>query len=173
MNTQKAKKLTTKREFDLIEKSRENLDKSQLKSLIDRTRKLRNKYRDLSKSQARKDLNKFRIQTRTVEKAELFQCLLERLDLKLKNKKSSSKSQKMTTKPVKQKAIKKSSKNEVLNQSHELLRDDLAKPLKYSESTRKNRKAKRFAVASSERIGGHISTQNKRNQKKREIQNAH
>ncbi|HRQ74949.1 MAG TPA: hypothetical protein PK098_03425 [Phycisphaerales bacterium] len=125
ISTQKAKTLCTASEFQLVQASSPTALKgrtaAQIKSKLDRARKLRNKFRDLAKKQAGEARGK-RAPTgrtaakgneRTVEKAELFQEVLDRFEQALaaaeKSAKPGATKKKPAVSPSKKTAAKKSS----------------------------------------------------------------
>lgn len=125
ISTQKAKTLCTASEFQLVQASAPSALKgrtpAQIKSKLDRARKLRNKFRDLAKKQAGEARGK-RAPTgrtaakgndRTVEKAELFQEVLDRLEQALaaasKTAKPGATKKKTAASSAKKAAAKKSS----------------------------------------------------------------
>ncbi|NCN28347.1 hypothetical protein GW915_12330 [bacterium] len=170
MNYKKAEKLTTQKEFSLIERAQMDLSLKALKSLISRARKLRNKYVDLSRRQTIKKKTGSGTPKRTADKTKLFENVLDKLEKKLKTK---EKATKKTAKPRLGTEKLKSSKEDAVNRSsnEETFAHEVTQPENFSKKTQVKRKAKRIARASSKRIAGHISSRNKRDQKNRDVKN--
>ncbi len=173
-NYKKAEKLTTQKEFRLIERSEEELSLSALKLLLSRARKLRNKYVDLSRRQAIKNKPGAGIPDRTEEKSKLFEGVVKKIQMKLKTKqKTHSKSKKKAAKPrLGTKNLKSGAKRSDSSRAEALLGRSFTQAKDFSKKTRAKRKANRIERTSSKRIMGSVSSLNKRNQKQRDLKNA-
>lgn len=185
MNIQKLKKLMTQRELQAVLKSRENLAKKDIKGLLSRVREFRNKYRDLDRRQSKKGAE-LSSNKRTKDKIKAFESVLGRLDSKLKKAKS-FKNIALQKKPARRARGTKAAKPRLgtkglkrmkpkiadsMQQGEGLLSRDLNLEIFSLQSPPVKQKQAELAYAPKKRILGHISSRNKRMQKKRDIKNA-
>ncbi len=175
MNMQKIKKLTTQSELKLIQaaRARKIEDSKKLKSLVKRTRILRNKYQDLAKKQSRKNARGVGAPQNTLDKVELFK---ETLSL-LQKKKSTDPKVKSKVKTLKnKKPIKPSSFKKKLSSSNSsnafLDESNLEHALEFSDKTRPARKSLRITKGPSQKIRAHQGSRTRRRQKSHDIKNA-
>ena len=170
LNLRKAKKLTTKTEFQLIERSQEKLEASDLKSLLSRARKYRNKYKDLSQRQALKAKAGSGVPLRTAEKAKLFENVVSTLQTKFDKKRKTGSVKAKPKILSSKKKTKAKPKRKPPGQGY--IGNDFTSPRKFSKKTRAKRVTRRLARSSTDRILGDVSSRNKRNQKRRDVKNA-
>jgi hypothetical protein len=202
VSIQKARSLCTKSELDLLHWSRSpdlvDLPPSRIKQKIARSRKLRDKFRDLADRQRRESRRKegprgkrpSESNDATRTKQQLFQEALERFEAALvkhnaavAKKASKKKTSKKTTKKISKKTLmkkaskasakpaKKVSKKKTASLASALQSEQKAwnkSARAVSSQSEGKRKSMKFSRTGQPKIQGHVSSRTRRNQAKRD-----